>query len=128
MDYESQYVDVTYDLETGALATCNLPTDVDPDRSWHEVSEKVYLDDQCEGTAYGGVDHPADSRTVIWAEGKAWLYSTENCFTALSYGVNQVFDLCVEGEVGLVCPFEEVPDWVQNLLPNPPYTLEMAYD
>jgi len=127
IDHESRYINLTFDLKEGGLTTCNLQSDVDPNRPWQDYLG-VYLDEQCEGMAYDGVDYPTGARDLVWAEGKIWYTSTENCFIAQGYGRDIVLDQCFKGIVGLMCPFEEVPEWVQNLLPNPPYTLEMAYD
>lgn len=133
IDHESRYVNLLYDLNTGQLGACMRNSQYsDIDKPWSEVPGAAFPNAQCEGTAYAGHLYPdieefTEAGTLYFAENNLWLVSTEGCLLTTYWLRGGVACEGPKGEFTL-CPLVVVPDWVQMLLPNPPYTLAVEYD
>lgn len=137
IDIEGKYVDIQYELKSGKLGPCNYAPNSggDIDQDWNEVVGTSFTDPQCGGTPYTTVEAGVGyfgaeftrSRELWFAEGKAWFVSKAGCLTTDFWGAG-VNNTCVgpfKGETQ--CPLIAVPGWVEDLLPNPPYTMAVEY-
>lgn len=129
IDHEGNFINLQYDLESGQLGPCRN----------HVIHEDllslgaVYLNAECEGTSYAGPGssggHPqfTTTRVIRFTVDDIWYMSEPGCLeedVPVWGGVN------CEGpfKTGRICPVRPVPDWVKNLLPNPPYTMAVEYE
>jgi hypothetical protein len=133
IDHESRYVNLLYDMNTGQLGHCmHSDQSSDIDKPWSEIPGAAFTNAQCEGTAYAGNKYPdieefTEARTLYFAENNLWLVSTEGCLLTTYWLRSGVACEGPKGKFSL-CPLVVVPDWVQTLLPNPPYTMAVEYE
>jgi hypothetical protein len=139
VDHESRYINLAYDLATGQLDPCMYSEKAHGDMSkpWSEHLGLAFLNDQCKGPAYTGVVGAGggahlQARGLYYAENNMWYVPEFGCDETLMTQVwvtNNVGDPCTGPIVANVrlCPFQPVPDWVKELLPNPPYSLAVEY-
>jgi len=69
------------------------------------------------------------ARDLYLADGDPWYASGKGC---LEHTDTWIFvpdeDICLKSSKNSICPFERVPTWVQDLLPNPPYSMDIEYE
>lgn len=133
--HESRSIRVHFDLQTGKIGPCNQSVDRDPNESWFESNlSQIYLDDSCTGPTYKDVNlaNLESSRRIHWVEGIPWYASEEGCVKQDGWSWNLFMDSCFSHlpleDFEYYCPYKPVPDWVQELLPNPPYTVSVEYE
>jgi len=141
-DHAGSYINLQYDLATGGLESChgNMSTKIDLTKNVRDVIISGYfLDEKCDTTpylpGYGEIgEGGTDSIRLFFAEGKAWHTSGEGCIGGIGIETKVwVWDieskLC-KGKTSTspLCPVKPIPDWVLNLLPNPPYTMAVEYE
>lgn len=138
VDHESRYINLAYDLVTGQIGPCNYdPTnpEVHISSSFSEQVGFYFLNDQCQGAAYAVTVGAGGStflypRYVYYAEDDMWYVASEGCDETLKtpFWGTLGGNVCSGPSAGArMCPFKVIPDWVKELLPNPPYTLDVEY-
>lgn len=139
IDHEHRYINLLYHLETGKIEPCQQGPEVsDINQTWLQVGAFV-LNADCSGPRYlvphnSGANfyEPEHTRTreVVLAEGKMWHLSRVGCLTTDQAWVPDGPNSCHEGllQPWPLCPMREVPLWVQELLPNPPYTMAVEHE
>lgn len=135
IDHEGHYINLQYYLKTGALEECMKYGGDDPEQPFSEVSYLKYTDDTCQGPPYRGVvpDYYfapffVRSQDLLWAEGSIWYLSGHDCQTAVdTYSIDTDTHNCTPLGKQNLCPLQPVPQWVRELLPNPPYSLSVEY-
>lgn len=129
IDHEGDFINLQYDLASGQLGPCR-------DHVVHEDLMDlgaVFLNAQCEGTPYGtagssgGYPQFTMTRVIRFTVENIWYISEPGC---LEENVPLWGGEKCEGpyKQGRICPIRPVPDWVKNLLPNPPYTMAVEYE
>jgi hypothetical protein len=137
IDHEGSFVNLQYDLATGRLGPCQGGEHSDINAEW-SVLPVAYLNEACEGERYvittlGGPDSGSPefttARPLYYAAGDIWYIAGAGChFTTVAvWSIDS--NKCV-GPVNLqsLCPLQVVPDWIQNLLPIPPYTMAVEHE
>jgi len=129
IDHEGDFINLQYDLESGQIGPCRGQVIYEDLLSLGAE----YLNAQCEGTPYasagssGGFPEFTTTRVIRFTVDNIWYVSEPGCLEDVLVwgGVN-----CEEGpfKAGSICPIRPVPDWVKNLLPNPPYTMAVEYE
>jgi len=139
IDHEGRYINLLYELATGLIGPCNLIYEDDVEKKWKVDRGALYLQEGCEGDPYTpsgsgfqyGNPQFTSPRVVTYADGNFWYPSELSCFdletpqweysveTQECYVPPQFFDVCV---------YRPMATWVHELLPNPPYTMEVEYD
>jgi hypothetical protein len=122
-DYGSKSIGLTYKLATGKPADENeLPGGILTVATWHETSDR-FLDAACQTSPVFATRYTVVSvaNTLYYATdaapaGTVYLWDGRTC-TVPGGG----------GGGGTRYTMTPVPAEVANLLPNPPYTLELAY-
>lgn len=134
IDHEGRYLNLLFDLESGKLEPCMPPvSEFEMTLPWNKITGAGFADAQCAGTAYSNLWLELGSPEFttahkIWvADGDLWLVSGENCLVFNFWWANQQGECESTGGLSRRCPFVVVPDWVKNLLPNPPYTMSVEY-
>jgi hypothetical protein len=138
IDFDGQYVNVGYELASGMIQPCQGGF-WDQDLKWSDADWVVYADASCTGIRYSGTNSEkygglefTEAQALNRIEGKLWSASGTGCIQS-SY-TNWRLDsqgTCIydEGSENFtVCPYQEVPSWVINMLSNPPYTLGVEYE
>ncbi len=132
IDFEGKFINLQYDLMTGQIGPCQENQDLNQDWATLGVS---YINDKCEGDRYvlggwPGFGSPefTKTRTLYYANGEMWYPSEAGCLDdAPTWGISS--NKCVGPFPSpRQCPLLPVPQWVKNLLPNPPYTMEVEYE
>jgi len=134
VDHEGRYLNLLFDLQTGKLDPCMFTADMagDINLPWNEIPGAAFTNAECAGTAYSnlydelGSSNYTRAHTIWFADGDMWLVSEKDCLVSNFWWSD--FGTC-KGPGGLSrrCPLVVVPDWVKNLLPNPPYTMSVEY-
>lgn len=137
--YEDRYINLQYDLQSGKIGPCmgSMEAEIYLNQSWRD-GQAEFTNDQCTGDPYISI-HGAlgqappihsDTRELYVAEGSAlWYVSDQDCPGVVDrWSWSLISMTCVKGEPAYLCPFRKLPNWVLDLLPNPPYTLTMEYD
>lgn len=128
IDHQGSFINLQYDLESGQLGPCQSYT-LHKDLADLGVQ---YLNDRCEGTQYissgssGGYPEFTTTRSIYFVGDDIWYVSQPGCVEdAQIWGG----DTCSGPFQGWgQCPIRPIPDWVKNLLPNPPYTMAVEYE
>lgn len=133
IDHGGNFINLQYDLYTGTLEPCKGGEYSDLD------SELIfsYLNDKCEGTTYwlaglGGTGSPefTTARSLVFGLSDIWYFAEPDCALSVdTWYIDPTTKEC-SGPVsaGKMCPLRRVPNWVKNLLPNPPYTMAVEYE
>lgn len=134
VDHEGRYLNLLFDLKTGKLDPCMFTADKagDINQPWNQIPGAAFTNAECAGTAYsnlfgeiGSIDYTR-AHTIWFADGEMWLVSEKDCLVSNFWWSD--FGTCKgPGNLSRRCPFVVVPDWVKNLLPNPPYTMSVEY-
>lgn len=139
IDHEGRYINLLYELATGLIGPCTLIDEDDLDKKWKVDRGALYLQDGCKGEPYTRSAHMADygspeftrPRTVEYADGNFWYQSELSCFdveTPQWEWLAELQECYVPPQFFDVCVYKPMATWVHELLPNPPYTLEVEYD
>jgi hypothetical protein len=137
IDHEGMFINLQYELKTGRLEHCQGRQIGSVDDSFGVLSGIVrYLDKDCTGQKYvragGGVGYHDPQFTVArdlyLADGDPWYASGKGCLEYTATWNKSGDGTCGNSSTTDICPFERVPTWVQDLLPNPPYTMDVEYE
>jgi hypothetical protein len=137
IDHEGRYVNVLYELSSGQMDACQGLTYGKSYPSWESIYGVNYLNAECEGERYysamygDGYYFPefTAGREFISVEGKLWYPSEQNCLDDVSVVWSLIEGECSDSpQAETLCPMRRVPEWAENLLPNPPYTLAVEYE
>ena len=134
IDHEQRYVNLEFDLLTGQIGPCHGGDFADIDADWSTLPVR-FVNAQCQGERYqpvgkgSGYHNPEFTRPreLLFGLGELWFSSEQGYLpdtTPSWYGTNT----CDLGDPRGLGPLKVVPEWVQNLLPNPPYSLAVEYD
>lgn len=133
VDHQGSYINLQYDLASGQLGPCQgTESNDDPDADLDSLG--YFLNDKCDGDQFRHQEDPllepefVRARTVYYAAGEMWYLAEEGCIgTADTWarGGNKCYGQPLQYSL---CPLRVVPQWVKNLLPNPPYTMAVEYD
>lgn len=127
IDHEQRPINLQYDLETGSLERCMKGAE-DPDRFFYDLPFVEYATNDCSGPPYDKAYVDGDivqAQSLEWIEGDIWYLSREGCLIDADTFYFSSEGECIAGGTYTICPFHPVPQWVRDLLPNPPYTLEV---
>lgn len=135
IDHEGRYINLQYYLKTGTLEECMKYGGDDPQQALSDVSYVVYLDDACQGEPHRSAIPEfyfapffVRSQDLLWAEDQVWYLSGHDCHSEkVAYTISADTSNCISIGKGAVCPLKPVPQWVRELLPNPPYSLSVEY-
>jgi len=138
IDHESRFVNVEFELESGKLGPCHYDTLLmhgDLEKQWNELPGIAFLDDQCAGEPHGlstsgiGYMNPEFTvpRVLYAADGDLWYLAEQGCNAGPFWYTDFPDPNCLYYGEAWQCPYKKVPEWVENLLPNPPYTLDVEY-
>jgi len=135
IDHEGRFLNFLYDLKTGTIGPCAYKgalLEAFPHTPWSKIQGASFTNGECQGTAYTSTYDALGSATftsprlLFFAASDMWFVSEKGCLDAEFWWVNQ--GVCVgPTSARLLCPVVVVPDWVKNLLPNPPYTMSVEY-
>jgi len=113
-----------------------MPTSGNISQPWESIPEVKYINSMCEGERYysakygDGYYFPefTAGRGFVFVEGKLWYPSEQGCLEGVPVW-RVLTGTCGKGpQPETICPIRIVPDWVENLLPNPPYSLAVEYE
>jgi hypothetical protein len=105
--------------------------------SWESIYGVNYLNAECEGERYysamygDGYYFPefTAGREFISVEGKLWYRRSRTAWMTYPWcGVSSKVNVSDSPQAETLCPMRRVPEWAENLLPNPPYTLAVEYE
>jgi len=132
IDHEGRYVNVQYELATGRLEPC-LDDGSDAFDKW-EDGVTFHLDPACEGVTHQLAERHryyapefTTSRDFFNVGGKFWAL-TEDCVPSSHPQWQHSPGECAVLTQTDLCTVEPVPEWVLDLLPNPPYTMAVEYE
>jgi len=135
IDHEGRFINLQYYLKTGTLGGCMKDGGDDPQQPFSEVSYLKYVNPTCQGSPYRGAvpDYYfapffVRSQDLLWAQDSIWYLSGQDCQTNVdTYSIDTQSSNCVQLGKQTLCPLRPVPQWVRELLPNPPYSLSVEY-
>lgn len=136
--HEGRFLNLEYELASGQIAPCNKADS--NSAGWEKTDIKdvpgiSFGNAECEGTHYGIYLGEGDfgsqftrSRTTYFIAGEVYYMGEEDCGTWPIWARDPQ-GLGCKGpfNIGPVCPRHPIPTWAKNLLPNPPYTLDVEY-
>lgn len=129
INYEGTHVNILYELSTGRIELCMFDT-FDEEQTFKDKTY-LYLTPDCQGTPHYRTPSISDFRLpqkIEYADHELWYLSAPEAVTPDELWLNSlVNDECEPTDPGRVYPFRKVPDWVRDLLSNPPYTLTIEY-
>jgi len=135
IDYEGRFVNLQYELASGKMGPCQGVGSLDPEDT---TVAPQYLTDDCSGEKYVGLGlvnyglpEFTTARNVFYALGQVWYGTGDNCVSDPQvWVIDSKTKECTGPKLAPSrhCPLRPVPDWVQNLLANPPYTLAVEYE
>lgn len=134
IDHEGRFLNLQYDLATGLLEPCMRSGDWKIDFS--ELG--FFVEDGCQGGAYTAVsisdfmgDDFTGTRRLVFVDDEIWYMSPSKCLEhikAWTWTILPPEECILASENASGCAYQLVPQWVRELLPNPPYTLDVEYD
>jgi hypothetical protein len=135
IDHEGRHINLLYDLATGMIGPCTYDPGYELgylEKPWSEFMGAVFSDPQCAGQPYEGHYDAIEpellpTRRIYFAESDYWYIDGSAC-VEMDHWYLEVDLTCVGPYKDDVCPLKPIPGWVQNLLPNPPYTLDVEYE
>jgi hypothetical protein len=135
IDHQDRYVNLEYDLLTGQIGPCHGGDFADIDADW-SMLPSVFVNEQCQGERFLPVDggsgyHNPEftrPRELLFGLGQLWYPAEEGCLPDTVPSWYNSIDTCKMYEKIGLCPLVPVPEWVINLLPNPPYSLAVEYE
>ena len=134
VDYNGRFLNIQYDLETGRIEPCNLSDDNSIGYEKAELADVLlqgFGTPNCDGPPFGPAvagefgDEFTSSKRLWFIAGDPWYPGEVGCgYRDMWY---RDLDLMCKGpyQAGYVCPMLAVPDWAQDLLPNPPYSMKV---
>lgn len=132
VDHQGRFINLQYDLASGQLGPCQggLFADINADSIGGS-----FLDSKCVGAQYGtpsgnqGAPEFTSARPIYYGLGDLWYVSGEGCLDEVAYWYLNDEKKCV-GPLPpeRMCPILPVPDWVEGLLANPPYSVGVEYE
>jgi hypothetical protein len=134
IDHDGSFINLQYDLASGKLDPCQGGT-FNTLNADHLPAG--YINDKCEGEQYvikNGIPVALEEFTVatelIYGLGDRWYMSGNKCLEETARWVLDPITKQCSGPIiaQAICPLRPVPDWVQDLLPNPPYTMAVEYE
>lgn len=134
VDHAGRYINLQYDLLTGSLGPCQgTPYNVDFNTTWESLAP-VFVNDKCEGERHTSQEDAfaqpefADARDLYYVEGQMWYLGEAGCIHDKSTFWSIDAGECKPFEASHVCPYRPVPKWVEDLLPDAPYTMAVEYE
>src|SRR5262245_26809768 len=94
-----------------------------------------YLKDACSGEPYTplfaelGYNNFTSAQGIYFAAEDLWYASGGSCAEAgpMQWGWDPLLEECKESDPLDLCVLRPIPPEIQNLLPNPPYTMAVEY-
>ncbi len=135
VDHEGRYINLQYELASGRIEPCNAAVYGELSLEWKKNYGGFYLNGACEGEPYTPKFADADfyeftsARGVFYAEDDIWYASEQKCVDSdvMQWEWNlqtcEVFDPPIR-----LCVLRPMPSEIQDLLPNPPYTMAVEYE
>jgi len=134
IDHSGLFINLQYDLMSGRLEPCKSWDFADIDMGL----PFIYLNKDCEGDPWWsteadgpGAPEFTTARDVFLGGGDLWYSAEPKCVRdVVRWSIDPTTKECMGpyDSSGLICPLRRVPDWVKNLLPNPPYTMAVEYE
>ena len=137
IDHDGAYINLQFELQSGQLGPCQGGDFTDINTSWKQTGLALvaYANDKCEGDLFvwkGDYSYSefTEAGTLYFADGDAWYVSEKGCIndSVKQWGWSTKSNSCISLLPVSSCPLRPVPAWVQNLLPNPPYTMAVEYE
>lgn len=120
--------DLYYGLETGEIGDCANPTYETYD-TWRDYQMARFLDSECSGPAYsrysGSIGQVINVNDIIY-----YINNSDVSIPDFYYIWDTYTNECNEYDNSAgrwFMAFEQIPESVNNLFPNPPYTLSMEF-
>lgn len=134
VDHESRFINLQYELASGRIEPCNAPVYGELSLDWSEIGG-WYLDEACAGEPYTPLFADLDyheltsARGIFHAEDNIWYASEKSCVQADGEQWHSDTLSCnVADPLLRLCVLRPIPSEIQDLLPNPPYTMAVEYE
>lgn len=137
IDHEGRHINLQFELSSGLIGPCQGGGTDDHSLEWKKDLDAMYLNETCEGEpmtgsySQGGYFHFTRARGVFFAENDVWYASEEICAGDAPYWKWDALSQTCAPPAQFVddpCVVKRIPDWVEDLLPNPPYTMGVEYE